>query len=57
MFCTRAHVRTLMTQKSCAVGMRNAKLGNHPLKERLKTNFKLLAPKAVAVTYKRWSLE
>ena len=30
MFCTvRAHVRALMTQKSCAVGMRNAKLGNH----------------------------
>ena len=31
MFCTRAraHVRVLMTQKSCAVGMRNAKLGNH----------------------------
>ena len=25
MFCTRA----LMTQNSCAVGMRNAKLGNH----------------------------
>ena len=25
----RAHVRALMTQKSCAVGMRNAKLGNH----------------------------
>ena len=23
------HVRALMTQKSCAVGMRNAKLGNH----------------------------
>ena len=31
MFCTRAraHVRALMTQKSCAVGMRSAKLGNH----------------------------
>ena len=29
MFCTRAHVRALTTQKSCAVGMRNAKLGNH----------------------------
>ena len=31
MFCTRAraHVRVLMTQKSCAVGMRNAKPGNH----------------------------
>ena len=31
MFCTRAraHVHALMTQKSCAVGMRNAKLGNH----------------------------
>ena len=27
--CARAHVRALMTQKSCAVGMRNAKLGNH----------------------------
>ena len=26
---THTHVRTLMTQKSCAVGMRNAKLGNH----------------------------
>ena len=25
----RAHVRALVTQKSCAVGMRNAKLGNH----------------------------
>ena len=25
----RAHLRALMTQKSCAVGMRNAKLGNH----------------------------
>ena len=25
----RAYVRALMTQKSCAVGMRNAKLGNH----------------------------
>ena len=25
----RAHVHALMTQKSCAVGMRNAKLGNH----------------------------
>ena len=25
----RAHLRSLMTQKSCAVGMRNAKLGNH----------------------------
>lgn len=25
----RAHVRTLMTQKSCAVVMRNVKLGNH----------------------------
>ena len=25
----RAHVRALMTQKSCAVGMRNATLGNH----------------------------
>ena len=25
----RAHVRALMTQKSCAVGMRNAKPGNH----------------------------
>ena len=30
MFCTRA----LMTQKSCPVGMRNAKLGNH-LKEQI----------------------
>ena len=30
MFCMRA--RALMTQKSCAVGMRNAKPGNH-LKE------------------------
>ena len=29
MFCTRAGKRTLMTQKSCTVGMRNAKLGNH----------------------------
>ena len=31
MFCTRAraHVRALMMQKSCAVGMRNAKPGNH----------------------------
>ena len=28
----RVHVRALMTQKSCAVGMRNAKPGNH-LKE------------------------
>ena len=28
----RAHVLALMTQKSCAVGMRNAKLGNY-LKE------------------------
>ena len=25
----RAYLRALMTQKSCAVGMRNAKLGNH----------------------------
>ena len=25
----RAHLRALMTQKSCAVGMRNAKVGNH----------------------------
>ena len=25
----RAHLRALMTQKSCAVGMRNAKLENH----------------------------
>ena len=25
----RAHLHALMTQKSCAVGMRNAKLGNH----------------------------
>ena len=25
----RAHLRTLMTQKLCAIGMRNAKLGNH----------------------------
>ena len=25
----RAHLRALMTQKSCAVGMRNTKLGNH----------------------------
>ena len=25
----RAHLRALMTQKSCVVGMRNAKLGNH----------------------------
>ena len=24
-----AHLRALMTQKSCAVGMCNAKLGNH----------------------------
>ena len=32
LFCfvrARAHVRALMTQKSCAVGIRNAKLGNH----------------------------
>ena len=31
MFCTRAlaHVRALMTQKSCAVGMRKEKFGNH----------------------------
>ena len=31
MFCTRAraHVRALITQKSCVVGMRNAKPGNH----------------------------
>ena len=31
MFCSRAraHVRALMTQESCAVGMRNAKPGNH----------------------------
>ena len=27
--CARAHLRALMTQKSCVVGMRNAKLGNH----------------------------
>ena len=31
--CARAHVRAmmraLMTQNSCAVGMRNAKIGNH----------------------------
>ena len=27
--CARAHLHALMTQKSCAVGMRNAKLGNH----------------------------
>ena len=25
----RAHVRALMTQKSCALGMSKAKLGNH----------------------------
>ena len=25
----RAHVRALIMQKSCAIGMRNAKLGNH----------------------------
>ena len=30
MFCTRARsCARAMTQKSCAVGMRNAKLGNH----------------------------
>ena len=30
MFCTkRAHVRALMTRKSCAVGMRNAILSNY----------------------------
>ena len=31
MFCTRAraHLRALMTQNSCAVGMRNANLGNY----------------------------
>ena len=34
--CGRAHLRALMTQKSCAVGMRNAILRNH-LKT-LKTN-------------------
>ena len=28
-FCTRALICALMTQNSCAVGMRNAKLGNH----------------------------
>ena len=39
MFCMRAaHVRALMTQKSCAVGMRNAKLGNH-LKAEIKVFF------------------
>ena len=44
MFCTRArtraraHVRALMTQNSCAIGMRNAKLGNH-----LKRETRLLA--------------
>ena len=27
--CARAQLRALMTQKLCAVGMRNAKLGNH----------------------------
>ena len=27
--CARAHLRLLMTQTSCAVGMHNAKLGNH----------------------------
>ena len=27
--CARAHLRALMTQKSCAVTMRNAKLENH----------------------------
>ena len=27
--CARAHLRALMTQNSCAVGMRNAKLENH----------------------------
>ena len=27
--CASAHLRTLMTQKLSAVGMRNAKLGNH----------------------------
>ena len=26
---SNAHMRALLTQKSCAVGMRNAKLGNH----------------------------
>ena len=31
----RAHLRALMTQKSCAVGMRNAKLGNHLVKDGL----------------------
>ena len=36
MFCTRALMCALMTQKSCAVGMRNAKLGNH-LKRRDKS--------------------
>ena len=32
--CARAHLHALMTQTSCAVRMRNAKLGNH-LKKRL----------------------
>ena len=36
----RAHLSALMMQKSCAVGMRNAKLGNH-LKEARK-GFSLL---------------
>ena len=34
----RAHLRALMTQKTCAVGMRNAKLGIH-LKEGVIVNF------------------
>ena len=48
----RAHLRTLMTQKSCTVEMRNAKLGNH-LKSlarfstqlRVKESFKTLLAK------------
>ena len=27
--CARAHLRAIMTRKSCAVGMRNATLRNH----------------------------
>ena len=44
----RAHLRALMTQKSCAVGMRNAKLGNH-LKKREVDGIMLTAATAVAL--------
>ena len=37
--CPRAHLRELMTQKSCAVGMRNAKLGNHLKKAVIRSQY------------------